>query len=106
LKTIDPSLINNDENIIQNDETNRNEILMEIFELNEMIDSITSSNQYEQLNELETKLNELMKPLENNFNNSLKDGNYKKSIENLHKMKYYKNIDDRLQDLKLKFNLE
>lgn len=77
-------------------------ILFEIMELNEQIDEIKRP---EELEELEKKLDELMRPFEDELEESFKEKDYKRAISIVSKMKYYKNVDERLKDLKLKFDL-
>ncbi len=72
------------------------------MELNELLDEIETSAQVENL---EKVLEETMRPFQNELEEAINVKNFKESINVIAKMKYYKNIDDRLQDLKLKFNL-
>ena len=72
------------------------------MELNELLDEIETSAQVENL---EKMLEETMRPFQNELEEAINVKDFKESINVIAKMKYYKNIDDRLQDLKLKFNL-
>lgn len=83
-------------------DSERNKILMEILELNELIDEIKRP---EEVEELENKLEEIMGPFEKELENAFKTKDYKLAVSILSKMKYFKNVNDRLMDLKLKFNL-
>jgi len=80
----------------------KKKILFEVMELNELLDEIETSAQVENL---EKVLEETMRPFQNELEEAINVKNFKESINVIAKMKYYKNIDDRLQDLKLKFNL-
>ena len=78
------------------------ELLMHVLELNERLDEIERP---EQVEELETKLGEIMAPFEENLDQVISKGNYRAAVHVISKMKYYQNVDERLQELKLKFNL-
>lgn len=75
---------------------------MHVLELNEEIDDIESAKQVE---ELESKLYQFILPLKNELKVAFKNNNFDQAIRILTKMKYYQNVDERLQELKLKFNL-
>ena len=78
------------------------ELLMHVLELNERLDEIERP---EQVEELETKLGEIMAPFEENLDQVISKGDYRAAVHVISKMKYYQNVDERLQELKLKFNL-
>ena len=80
----------------------KKKILIDVLELNELLDEIETSAQVESL---EKKLEETMRPFQKELEQAISLKNFKEAIHVIAKMKYYKNIDDRLQDLKLKFNL-
>jgi hypothetical protein len=75
---------------------------MHILELNEEIDDIESA---EKVEELESKLFEFILPLKNELKEAFKSKNFDQAVRVLTKMKYYQNVDERLKELKLKFNL-
>lgn len=72
------------------------------MELNELLDEIETPAQVENLEKI---LEETMRPFQKELEEAINVKDFKESINVIAKMKYYKNIDDRLQDLKLKFNL-
>jgi molecular chaperone HscB len=78
-------------------------MLIEILELNEMIDEVSTR---EHLNELEKRVEKLMKPHEQHLKEAFDSNDLEEAEQIISKMKYYKNIDDRLQELKLKFDLD
>ena len=80
----------------------RQQILSDIMELNELLDEITTK---EQLIELENKLDLVMEPFEKQLEAAFEALDFKKAVKVVAKMKYYQNIDERLKDLKLKFDL-
>lgn len=80
----------------------KKKILIDVLELNELLDETETSAQVESL---EKKLEETMRPFQKELEQAISLKNFKEAIHVIAKMKYYKNIDDRLQDLKLKFNL-
>lgn len=80
----------------------RQKILFEILELNEAIDEIKTADEVQKL---EDKLNKTMQPFKADLDAAFKENNFKLASEIVSKMKYYKNIYDRLQDLKLKFQI-
>lgn len=87
---------------VNESESDRTNILMHVLQLNEIIDEIEKPSEVEQL---EAKLKEIIKPLEKEVENAFAHKNFTQMVELISKMKYYKNIDERLKDLKLKFNL-
>jgi predicted transcriptional regulator len=80
----------------------KKKILFEVMELNELLDEIETPAQVENLEKI---LEETMRPFQKELEEAINVKDFKESINVIAKMKYYKNIDDRLQDLKLKFNL-
>ncbi len=80
----------------------KKKILIDVLELNELLDEIETSAQVESL---EKKLEETMRPFQKELGEAISLKKFQEAIHVIAKMKYYKNIDDRLQDLKLKFNL-
>ena len=80
----------------------RQQILSDIMELNELLDEITTK---EQLIQLENKLDLVMEPFEKQLEAAFEALDLKKAVKVVAKMKYYQNIDERLKDLKLKFDL-
>lgn len=78
-------------------------ILMQIMELNETIDEIRTN---EELAELEKKLEAIMEPFEKQFERAFAKRDFPLAVKVVAKMKYFKNIDDRLKDLKLEFQLK
>ncbi|CAF0843446.1 unnamed protein product [Brachionus calyciflorus] len=78
-------------------------ILMEILELNEIIDEIKQPKEVEELAE---RLEEIMRPFEDELEDAFSQKNYKKAISVVSKMRYFKNVDERLKDLQLKFNIQ
>lgn len=80
----------------------RQKILMDILELNELIDEIDEPSQVE---DLEKKLAEEIEPFEKQLNEAFKSEDNEAAVKILAKMKYYKNITERLEDLQLKFDL-
>lgn len=83
-------------------DSERSRILMDILELNEKIDDIKEAYEVENL---EKRLEIIMKPFEKELESAFEKNEFEKAVEIVSKMKYYKNIDERLKDLKLKFNL-
>ena len=47
-----------------------------------------------------------MKPLESELEKAFKQKEHHRAVEVVSKMRYFKNIDERLENLQLKFNLE
>lgn len=88
-------------NVNQPDE-DKNKILMDILELNELVDEITNSSE---VKELEDKLFDTMKPFKNQLERAFLENRIEDVIKIISKMKYYQNVFERLGDLKLKFNL-
>ncbi len=82
--------------------SDKQEILMHVLELNEQIDEIESAKQVE---ELESKLYHFILPLKNELKIAFNSKDFDKAVLILTKMKYYQNVDERLKELKLKFNL-
>ena len=80
----------------------KQQILMEVFELNQAIDEIEYP---EQVEKLEKDLEKILSPLEKELESAFKAKNFKLAIKLVDKLNYFKNIDERLKDLKLKFNL-
>ena len=94
---------NYEKEAIENDtDVCKKKILIEVMELNELLDEIETPAQVESL---EKKLEETMRPFQKELEHAISLKEFKEAIHVIAKMKYYKNIDDRLQDLKLKFNL-
>ena len=100
LKSIDYEVAAADLGQESNEE--RQKILLDIMELNELIDEIDEPSQVE---ELEEKLSGEIEPFEKQLNEAFNLGNNEEAVRILAKMKYYKNITERLEDLKLKFDL-
>lgn len=86
----------------QEESSEKQQILMDILELNELIDEIDNENQLE---ELEERVNEVISPLENELTKAFASTDMNRAVKLLGKMKYYQNIVERLDDLKLKFNI-
>lgn len=84
-------------------DTTKTQILMEILELNEKIDEISSASQVEGL---ERELSEIMRPFESELEEAFEMGDLKRSVDVLSKMKYYRNVDERLKELNFKYKLE
>ena len=80
----------------------KQKILIDVLELNELLDDIKTSNQVESL---EQKLEEIMSPFQKELELAFKKKDFKMAVNIIAKMKYYKNVDDRLKELKLKFCL-
>lgn len=78
-------------------------ILLQIMELNETIDEIQTN---EELEELEKKLEAIMEPFEKQFEQAFTKRDFSSAVKIVAKMKYFKNIDERLKDLKLEFQLK
>lgn len=85
----------------QSDE-DKSHILMQILELNETIDEIKEAKQ---VDELEKQLEIIIHPLEKEFEAAFNKKDFKQAVDVVSKMKYYRNVDERLKDLKLKFKL-
>lgn len=83
-------------------DTAKTRILMEILELNEKIDEISTANQVEGL---EIELSEIMRPFESELEKAFERGELKRCVDILSKMKYYRNVDERLKELKFKYKL-
>ena len=77
-------------------------ILVDVLELNELLDDIETPAEVESM---ELKLEETMSPFQKELEHALQAQNFKLAVNIVAKMKYYKNIDDRLKELKLKFCL-
>lgn len=84
-------------------DSEKRKILMEVLELNEIIDEIKLPKE---VDELAQRLEEIIKPFEDNLQNAFDAKDYSEACSIISKMKYFKNIDDRIKDLQLKFNLE
>jgi molecular chaperone HscB len=84
------------------EDADKQKILVDILELNELIDEITETRQVE---ELEAKLNEIILPFEKQLKASFERNDFENAVEILSKMKYYQNVTERLEDLKLKFDI-
>ena len=78
-------------------------IFYKCWQLNELIDEITETRQVE---ELEAKLNEIILPFEKQLKASFERNDFENAVEILSKMKYYQNVTERLEDLKLKFDIK
>ena len=109
-------------NLSQTDEE-RNKILFEILELNELIDEIDQvllfhilifKNSFftyekyekaEQIYELEMRVSQIIKPFEIELAKALNSSDYSSAVKIIAKLKYYQNIYERLINLKLKFEL-
>ena len=87
---------------IHESDNDRQKILIDILELNEMIDDIQTRDQ---VIELEKKLIELIKPYKYELDEAFNSNKFENAIRVLSKIKYYENIDERLKELKLKFSL-
>ena len=85
------------------EDADKQKILVDILELNELIDEITETRQVE---ELEAKLNEIILPFEKQLKASFERNDFENAVEILSKMKYYQNVTERLEDLKLKFDIK
>ena len=85
------------------EDADKQKILVDILELNELIDEITETRQVE---ELEEKLNEIILPFEKQLKASFERNDFENAVEILSKMKYYQNVTERLEDLKLKFDIK
>lgn len=88
---------------VHGEDEDMNKILMDIMELNEFIDEISETGQ---VDELEAKLNAIIRPFEEQLKASFDEKDYTSAVEILSKMKYYQNITERLEDLKLKFDID
>ncbi|RNA43432.1 iron-sulfur cluster co-chaperone mitochondrial [Brachionus plicatilis] len=84
-------------------DSEKQKILMEIMELNEIIDEIKLAKE---VKELALRLKEIIKPFEEELEKAFNLKDYPKACSVISKMKYFKNIDDRVKDLELKFNIE
>ncbi len=84
-------------------EHEKQQILMDIYRLNEELDETRDSNQ---LKELEKELDLVMMPFEKQLEEAFDQNNIELAINILAKMKYYKNIEERVNELKLKFQLD
>lgn len=80
----------------------KNKILMNVLELNERIDETREARE---VAELEKMLEVIMRPFENELQVAFEKNDFKAAVDVVAKMKYYRNIDERLKDLKLKYNL-
>lgn len=102
LSLIDPNFASE---VIESHESDaeRKEILMEIMELNEIIDEIKLPKEVEELAE---RLQEIINPFEDELEKAFSSKDYQKACSIVSKMKYFKNVDERIKDLQLKFNIE
>ena len=80
----------------------KQKILMLVLELNEQLDEVDSR---EKLEELQKSVNVLMEPLEKYIEEAFEKKDLKLALKLVTKMKYFQNVDERLQDLRLKFDL-
>lgn len=102
LSLIDSSYVS-ERNESNETDSEKQQILMEILELNEIIDEIKLPKEVE---ELAQRLEKIIKPFEESLEKAFTSNDYSKACSIISKMKYYKNIDERIKDLELKFNLE
>lgn len=77
-------------------------LLMSVLEMNEQLDEIKDKSS---VKKLEDELSEVLAPLESQLDSALVGKDFKRAVKVIAKLKYFKNIEDRLEDLKLKFDL-
>lgn len=87
---------------VESADAQKTQILMDILELNERIEEIRGPKEVE---EMEKHLEAVMQPFKRQLEAAFERRDYKLAVDILSKMKYYRNIDERLKDLKLKYNL-
>ena len=75
---------------------------MNIMELNEELDTFTNDSE---LIQIQLKLEQILSPLESELKNAFEKKDFHTAIEVISKMNYYKNVDDRLRELKFKRKL-
>lgn len=80
----------------------KSKILMDILELNETIDQISGPDE---IANLEKKLESIIRPLKLELEVAFQRNDLKLATGIVSKMKYYHNVNERLKDLKLKYNL-
>ena len=82
--------------------SDKTEILMNIMELNEELDNVSGESE---LTHIQSKLDQILSPLESELKTAFEKRDFHTAIEIISKMNYYKNVDDRLKDLKFKYKL-
>jgi DnaJ-domain-containing protein 1 len=80
----------------------KQELLMNVLELNEKLNDVRSSDQ---VAEFEAELAGILKPLKRELNAAFVAGDLKQAVNVISKMKYFQNIDERFQELKLELTL-
>lgn len=80
----------------------KNQLLMKVLELNEELNDIESKDQ---IKSFEDELNVILSPLEKEFESAYVKQDFHLAVQVLAKMKYFRNIEQRLEELKLNFDL-
>ena len=83
-------------------DSERNQLLLSVLELNEELNEIRTKTELESF---ENDLNTILSPLEKELEAALHNRDFGLAVAILKKMKYFGNIEEKVDELKLKFHL-